>query len=129
MSEADYNGDMAYQEGIVPVAKAVWRGRHLRQHPLNLDNPRKVRLFLEQERFWVNAGLEEVRVKNMDVDYLFSTMIHLIKRSPELALTVYLDLAQRGDQPADLISNPYLFIRTTPLFRRLEERYLKLVIG
>lgn len=116
---------------IVPVEKATWRGRHLRSHPLNLDNPKKIRLFLQQDRFWVNANLEEVRVKNMDAEYLFSTMVWLMKRAPEVTLAVWLDLSSRGEAPIDSISvgEPYFYIRNTPLFRKLEERYLKLMAG
>jgi hypothetical protein len=114
---------------IVPVEKATWRGRHLRSHPLNLDNPKKIRLFLQQDRFWVNANLEEVRVKNMDAEYLFSTMVWLMKRAPEVTLAVVLDLVSHGEVTQFSPADPYQYIHSTPLFQKLEERYLKLMAG
>jgi len=125
MSDVGFDDELP---GYDPLPKAVWRGRHLRVHPLNLDNPKKVHMFLSQDKFWVNAQLEEVKIKDMDVDYLFSTMVHLIKRSPELALVVHLEMELRGNNHLGIsVAEPFSYVRNTPLFLKLEDRYLKLM--
>lgn len=111
-----------YQTGI----------RHVQVHPLNLDRPKRIRAFLGQDKYWVNAQLEQVRIKDMDAEYLLATMIWLLKRAPEVYLVLDLDsILNAGTDPIE-VANVSLAtspdnIQSTPLFLKLRERYLKLV--
>lgn len=127
MSDTDFED---YTNDMPPIKPVVWRGRHLRTHPLNLDNPKKIRIFLNQDKYWVNAGLEEVRIKEMDIEYLFSTMLHLLGRAPQVVLALYLHEMQDRIPGVDgplVLTDPYQHIANTPLFQKLQDRYLKLM--
>lgn len=118
-------GDMAdyYREAAVQIKHLVPAG-HYRIHPLNLDTPKRINEFLEQDKFWVNASLEKIRIKDMDSAYLLSTMLHLLGRATQIYLV--LDLAAMVSEPCP---NGQWMIQQTPLFKRLRERYEKLTTG
>jgi hypothetical protein len=98
---------------------------HVRQHPLSIARgTKRIEAFLNQDKYWVNAQNERVRIKDMDLDYLFSTMVHLIKRAPELYLYIELN---RNELPLGFLGDSPEAIRTTPLFLRMKERYQKLM--
>lgn len=117
-------GDMAdyYKSYEDPIQKRrpIPAG-HYRVHPLNLDTPRRINEFLAQDKFWVNAGLEKIRIKDMDSDYLLSTMIWLLKRAPEVFLVMNMF------EGIDDGLCPHYQIQQTTLFMKLRERYTKLV--
>jgi hypothetical protein len=95
--------------------------RHYRDHPLSLNYPTRIKRYLEQDKFWVNAEREAIKIKDMDAEYLLASMIWLMKRSPELYLVM--DLAATG---GDDMPNGMWMIQQTPLFTKMRQRYLKL---
>lgn len=102
---------------------------HVTRHPLS--NPKKMREFLSQTRFWVDSSLTKIRIKEMDSDYLLATMIWLIKRAAETKFTYEMYYLVKGanadklDELAALSSEQ--FIRQTPLFQKMWMRYIHLM--
>lgn len=98
---------------------------HIHQvHPLS--NPAKVRSFLHQEKYWVNAQLERIKVKDMDADHLASTMAFLLERANKVFF--HEDLrAEVREMPVDWLEDPRIRMMATPLFRKMKERYLKIM--
>ena len=101
---------------------------HYTSHPLS--NPKRAASFLSQQKMWVNANLEKIRIKDMDLEYVVATMNWLLKRAPEVKFMLELYYRQ-NDAPADLRADfaaldPYGFMKDTRLFVRLLERFDKL---
>lgn len=105
----------------------VRREEHLSQHPLS--NPKKMREFLSQQRYWVDANLSKVRLADMDQDYLLATMLWLIDRAAKVKFTyeMYYEIkkpeAEKLQELRQLSSET--FIRQTPLFEAMKARYLR----
>jgi hypothetical protein len=101
---------------------------HVNVHPLS--NPKKVREFLSQHRYWVNATRAQIRIRDMDSEYLFSTMLWLLKRAIAVKFTMEMYYAAKGADDEKLAElrgmSAEVFIRQTPLFNRMETRYLEL---
>ena len=103
---------------------------HYQQHPL--ASPTSASVFLDQDKFWVNRDLERVKIKEMDQDYLMSTMIWLLKRAEELKFALELHFAGASPESQDDSYIAFMeldarkWIRNTKLFSRLQSRYTKL---
>lgn len=102
---------------------------HFTAHPLS--NPKKMRGFLSQQDFWVNASLQKIFVNAMDADYLLGTMIWLLKRASAVKFTFEMYYRSKGANAERLEQLENLtaekFIRDTPLFRAMQTRYLELM--
>jgi hypothetical protein len=75
---------------------------------------------------WVNANLEKIRIKDMDLDYVIATMNWLLQRSATVKFMLELRYRKGGEIEAlrTLESiDPYAWMKETPLFRRLLERF------
>lgn len=92
-------------------------------HPVR--DPKRVEDFLAQRRYWVNANMEQVKIKDMDESYLLNTMHWLISRIEHIALTYDLACLASGRNRSFPLDETWL--RATPLFKRMEERYIKLL--
>lgn len=113
-----------------PVAQGLRRPKTRTVHTYTahpLSNPRKVRDFLHQEKYWVDAQLERLRIKDMGADHLAATMAFLLERSVKVFF--YEDL--RGEVlqgiPGNWIEDPRIRMMATPLFRAMKTRYLKIM--
>lgn len=101
---------------------------HFASHPLS-DTSRAAH-FLMQDKMWVNASLEKVRIKDMDLDYVVATMTWLLKRAPEVKFQ--LELYYRSHEaPVGLQAEfsqlePYGWMKSTALFQRLMARFDRL---
>ena len=104
---------------------------HVQQHPLAV--PKKVWPFLCQKKFWVNSNYEQVRIKDMDLDYIVSTMNWLMRRAPMVKFSLELYYRQNPEYTnlvADMAGvNPYYWIQQTELFKRLLIQFDKLSSG
>lgn len=118
------------KEQLQEIAKKMYydRQEHVTRHPLS--NPKKMREFLSQTRYWVDASLSKVRIKDMDSDYLFATMLFLIKRAAQVhfSFEMYYVLKGADMEKIDELRglSPEKFIRQTPLFSKMQSRYLQL---
>jgi len=105
-----------------------YRDEHFTKHPLS--NPKKMREFLSQTRYWVDAQFSKVRIRDMDSDYLLSTMIHLLNRSVAVRFIyeTYYELKGANTEKLEELRalTAEQFIRDTPLFRAMHHRYIKL---
>lgn len=100
---------------------------HLLVHPL--AEPKRIANFLSQDKFWVNANLERIRIKDMDLDYTVATMNWLIDRAPKVKFS--LELLYRQSEEAEIqqafaAGDPYVWIKETVLFKKLLQRFDKL---
>ena len=100
---------------------------HFQSHPLS--NPRKIEGFVTQEKYWVNANFEQVRIKDMDLSYVVAAMTWLVKRAPEvkLALELYYRVheAPEAHREWDLMHSEQ-WIKQTRLFQKFLSRFDKL---
>jgi hypothetical protein len=101
--------------------------RRLQSHPFS--RPNKVVPFVMQDKVWVDASLMEVRIKDMDADYLQAVMLMIHRKAPDLKLMAELSYITRGASPESIEEfkkvEPYSWIRQTPLFVKILGRYLK----
>lgn len=101
---------------------------HLTEHPLSV--PRRAWPFLCQEKFWINANLERIRIKDMDLEYVVATMNWLVKRAEEVKFMLELYYRQNPEH-AQLVADmadvdASKWIKVTPLFQKLLQRFDKL---
>jgi hypothetical protein len=87
-------------------------------HPLY--DPEKIVGYLNQKKIWINAARQEIRIKDIDKAYLYNILAWLYNHDKELLFT--LALADKLGMPNDSIYN----IQDSPLYKKLEARYLKL---
>jgi predicted metal-dependent hydrolase len=102
---------------------------HLTTHPLSSD--KRIKEFLNQKKFWINAAMERVRVKDMDSQYLLATMMWLIERAPKVKFQYEMYLRSTGASPEDIAhvadETGEYWIKATVLFQSMQTRYLKLL--
>lgn len=100
---------------------------HFTSHPFG--QAKMAAKLISQRKFWVNASNEQIRISEMEPDYLFATMAWLLKRAStvKLMLELYYEVSKSPKELIERLSkySSEEFMRQTPLFCAMRERYLK----